>query len=177
MNNNWSYITACVHSNFIEGIDRNDETRVEYYNWKNSLKKRGIPPSKYIHNNILKFSSDNKKKSFVLRHNDFPYDFADNVSHFVIWANPKIWSIKNKKNSTNNGNHEAGVKSMLVSSIEYLVEKMSQASHGKPFDENPQILVFENPTHKKSVRSIPHFHVLIRNGDVDKITSLDWYVD
>jgi len=73
-------------------------------------------------------------KSFVVALNDFPYNLAPEITHYIVW-------------STNSSAELAEYESVLK----------------RKFDPSDyEVLVFENLHHNKSVKSVAHVHAYVR---------------
>jgi len=85
----WEYLKSCIYDGKLHGdkpfyiLERNEKSDIKYKKHKSKITNIVT----YIKN---KYDLDNKKIVFVK--NMFPYDFADNINHHILWSNHKLSS-------------------------------------------------------------------------------------
>ena len=111
-------------------LGRTNDVENQYTIFKTSFVKKKISISDYIYTKY--FSGTNKR--YIIVPNHFPYKLEQNITHNLLWINPKI---------TFN-------KSEIIGII------------NRNFDTN-NIIYFENITEYKSVKEIRHIHIFVKN--------------
>ena len=81
-----------------------------------------------------------KNDKLVFKENDFPYKFEENISHYIIWLNPK-----NNKRITQRQINKFLSENILKLNIDI-----------------QDYIIFKNNPINKSVKTIEHYHVLLR---------------
>ena len=106
--------------------------RLPYYTDKYERIKQNYG-NKYEKYLFKKVFKNNCNFSFLI--NEFPYNLKKGLKHYVFWINPRI------EHKINND------------MIYYLISK-------KVCDG--EYIIFENPISSRSIKSIRHFHVIIK---------------
>lgn len=101
--------------------------------YTNFKKSLNISIGEYIYNKYFNSSSE----LFVIDANMFPYNVENNVYHLICWVNP---------------NHKKAEDFNEYDLIIHLIKN-------KIYD----FIIFENENNNKSIPSIKHFHLFLKN--------------
>jgi len=82
-----------------------------------------------------------KKGDLELRYNDFPYPFEHGISHMIFWIRPSSPLISEYTPRLN----------------KELKEKLDNLL------QNKEYVYFRNTEENRSVKIIPHYHVIVKN--------------
>ena len=82
--------------------------------------------------------------------NDWPYGLDKGISHIIVWLKHRLQSIDERGDITLESRH--------------LIEAFVESRFGAKFGAE-NVLWFRNWTGIQSVKSLEHFHVLLRNTD------------
>ena len=130
--NNWNHLKKSINpDNNLYKFQRKDEIEQNYKRFR--MKITNI--FEYLNNELFQ---DGKK--LVFKKNDFPYDFDDNIIHYLVWINPSIKHLPNK------------------TQLKTFIEKEFQNLDRNICD----YICFKNNIINKSVETIEHYHVLIK---------------
>jgi len=116
-------------------ITRNEKIQNEYEKLMKYIKDSNININEYIYKKFLNGLNVN----FI--ENTFPYDIEDNCYHYVIWFENEYF---NKVTNCINENK--------------IIENIIRSKF-----KNNEYIYFENLSNNKSVNSIKHFHVFIKD--------------
>tara|TARA_Y100000389_G_scaffold89377_1_gene85856 strand:- start:212 stop:604 length:393 start_codon:yes stop_codon:yes gene_type:complete len=111
-------------------IGRDSDIESTYSLFIKNLKSKNIKVSDYLYNEY--FKGTNKK--YIIKPNNFPYKFSENISHLLLWINPKATLTNNE------------VIAIIKNNF-----------------QNKNIVYFENIAKNKSVKEIRHIHILVKN--------------
>lgn len=163
----WKTVRKYVYGGEIEKLNRSEKMSDAYQLWSNTIKKSYGSVSKYIFNEKLKFNSKNANKQFILTENNFPYNLSKDVKHLILWANPRNIP-KDIKNS------RGEVPSYYFC---YMADQLAKELHGssRGTDSSNFVIIFENPQHKKSIKTIPHYHIFVRNVTLSQLKRLNFF--
>ena len=131
----WERLVTFHRNPPTDKITRNINIQQEYDKFMKYIKDNNININDYIHKNFLNGINVN----FV--ENTFPYDIEDNCYHYIIWFDNQYF-----KNLTNSVNENKIINNIVRSK----------------FKDN-EYIYFENLSGNKSIDSIKHFHVFIKN--------------
>ena len=118
------------HNPPITAIGRDSDVESKYSQFKKNLKSKNIKVSDYLYNEYFKDTN----KRYLIKPNNFPYSLSQNISHLLLWINPKATLTNNE----------------IIAII-------------KNNFQNREIVYFENITENKSIKEIRHIHILIKN--------------
>lgn len=109
---------------------RTEEMQKQFDLHLHRIKKSNKSIIEYINKNIL--PKDNKP---VIRFNSFPYNIFKYLNHHILWD--KTGSLKTWEDIRN-----------------FVKKKMLNTN------DIDKVIIFENPDETKSVRGIPHYHII-----------------
>ena len=125
----WNYLSQFNEKNPPqETLYRKKEVQDNYETFRGSL---DITIADYLHSTLF---GDQESLEYNLRLNDFPYNTEDNITHYILWINPK----SDKKNT------------LPVKSIIKLKLKVKN------------VVYFMNVPKNRSVMEIPHYHIFAK---------------
>ena len=127
---------------FDDGDDirrRTPEIAQKYEEWKNIQHNEDV---------LSNFLFDNTDDNIILIENDFPYDFESTdsyeIKHYVAWLRPHqdLYEFTSR---------------MSDDLLNIIKEKLN-----KDLNNTIDIIYFRNNFDGRSVRSIPHYHVIVK---------------
>jgi len=110
---------------------RSQEYLNKYIEHKKQLKLLNISMADYIYKKYL----NGKKYKFTL--NNFPYNLADHIQHYILWLDPKT-----KKNKIND---------------RFWIDKIITISF-----PNKEYICWQNIKNNQSIPHIPHYQLFIK---------------
>ena len=144
MSISWSYISEICQQCSINNTDlpiefninvRTEQMEQKYKKWKQTVGETNL------FNMVFLNASDQK---FILRPNDFPYDFEENIIHYILWFHPKQNKYK--------------YRPRLTKDLEELVYQKLRIVHPNVVS----IIHYRNPPSNRSIQSIKHYHILLK---------------
>lgn len=134
------------------------ETKIEYGSMTNYIlanrlpKAWGLPP--FTPESTVPFEVASDYKVLL---NDWPYGLESNIAHIVVWTRTLIPTDNQKGDLTPDS------KKILEDFVQrYFIDPLGPGGEDK-------ILWFKNWVALQSVRSLEHFHVLVRDVDDDML--------
>lgn len=180
----WEQVTEYVTTGNIANLTRSFECLERYHNFKRNLESKGVDLTTNLLRDTLHWIPQNTDITTPIKEilpkihcvdprpfanvndmtivgNDFPYFFEPGVEHVCVWLK---FPLPPDKNS---------IIGDLSDENKRLVDKYVTKTfiEGLALDKK-NVLWFKNYAALQSVKAIPHIHVLIRNGDHEKIESL-----
>ncbi|PON24846.1 hypothetical protein TGAM01_v206353 [Trichoderma gamsii] len=134
------------------------ETKAQYgtiteYILQNRLPKAwGLPP--FVPESQVPFDAASDFKALL---NDWPYGMTPEITHIVVWSRTAIPTDPETGDLTTES--RAQVENFVKT---YFVDKLGAGGE-------QQVLWFKNWVALQSVRTLEHFHVLVRNVDDDML--------
>ncbi|KAL6706791.1 hypothetical protein ACN47E_005127 [Coniothyrium glycines] len=179
----WPNLTSLISANRLEELKRWPSALKAYLAWTAHVKHKYGSATTYLlsqrlfwarlpaEDGEMVFETKGKvplgnDEDFAVLRNDWPYAFADGVRHIVVWSKQRLPV------------DAAGALSEEGKTlVEQFVRRVFREAAGEGRDgveEGEKVLWFKNSTNLQSVRSLEHFHVLVRGVSEDVLR--EWMV-
>ncbi|PVU96838.1 hypothetical protein BB561_000944 [Smittium simulii] len=137
----WEELQTIIESGRFELLGRTQKEQARYMSESAKLAEQHGSVSKYM---TAKLSTLQPRSGFILMLNDYPYALEESISHYILWSTSPLPSGNTPPQSV----------------IDYLdsPEFCSNIYSNRPFE----FLWLVNPPHLRSVPSIYHGHLFIK---------------
>lgn len=149
----WQEIIGYIDTNQLQNLSRHKNGEEVYKNNMKDINNKYNTIDDYIYDTIFGYPTfiNNGKISVmkdinvselpILRLNDYPYYFEENVCHYILWHTQEF--------------SDSVIEKLLEEKLPYILNK--------PFvKKNYDYVYWVNPVNLKSVKNIWHAHVVIR---------------
>jgi hypothetical protein len=173
----WTNLAHLISTNQLDELKRWPSALKAYLAWTAHVKEKYGSVMAYLlsqrlfwepvedGSEALKFGVKNdtplaEKEDYKILRNDWTYAFEDGIKHIVVWVKQRLPV-----------DGEGALNEEGRRLVEGFVEREFRRKAGE-VEEGSKVLWFKNTTNLQSVRSLEHFHVLVR--DVDEGVLEEW---
>ncbi|PFH61026.1 hypothetical protein XA68_18391 [Ophiocordyceps unilateralis] len=165
----WRELKSIIEKNDLSALKRKPSDLDQYIKWTTDMKKQYGSITAFILANRLPsawgqppFSPQsqvplNDAADYKVLLNDWPYGLEAGIKHLVVWSRTPI------PTDAKTGDVTAESRALIQDFIDrYFVDSIGPGGE-------KQVLWFKNWVALQSVRSLEHFHVLVRDVDEDLV--------
>ncbi|KAF9902394.1 hypothetical protein EC991_004975 [Linnemannia zychae] len=177
----WDQIKKAIESNSLHVLRRTDKGQYEYEQWQDKIDRKTYnnvgeyiafvllhwpdlqDPADANNNNVTSQTKEERYRiiepRLTLRLNHYPFPVQESIQYFVLWSTRDMSLLSERERLDNYLNQQ------LIGNQDHLTGPLSEEVYTPAPGKKKQWMWFVNPIELRSVATVHHIHVFVRDVD------------